>query len=124
MLQNAPVIAFLATKDAEKATVFYRDVLGLKLLADEAYALVFDAGSTMLRIQKVEEVTAVAYTSLGWQVSDIAASVKELDGAGVRFEQFPGIDQDDAGIMTFPDGAKVAWFRDPDGNLLSLTQHP
>ena len=124
MLESTPIIAFAATKDAEKATEFYRDVLGLKLIADEAYALVFDAGGTMLRIQKVAEVTALAYTSLGWQVPDIAASVKELDEAGVRFERFPGIDQDDAGIMTFPDGAKVAWFRDPDGNLLSLTQHP
>jgi catechol 2,3-dioxygenase-like lactoylglutathione lyase family enzyme len=116
-------MAFSATTDAERAKEFYRDKLGLKLVSDEGFALVFDANGTMLRVQKVKEVGEAKYTTLGWNVPDIAATVDELEKAGVNFERygFPG--QDEKGIWTAPGGAaKVAWFKDPDGNILSLTQ--
>ena len=122
MLTDTPLIAFLATSDPDATLVFYRDTLQLTLIADEPYALVFKAGGTMLRIQKVPQVTAVPYTWLGWQVTDIAAVVERLTAAGVPCEQFPGLPQDERGIMTFAGGARVAWFRDPAGTLLSLTQ--
>jgi catechol 2,3-dioxygenase-like lactoylglutathione lyase family enzyme len=123
LLSHAPIIAFGATTDAERAKVFYRDQLGLKLVSDDMFALVFDAGGTMLRVQKVKEVREAQYTALGWQVQDIAAKVDELSKAGVQFERygFPG--QDEKGIWTAPgSNAKVAWFKDPDGNILGLTQ--
>jgi len=116
-------MAFSATVDAERAKTFYRDQLGLKLVEDSPFALVFDAAGTMLRVQKVQQVREAQYTALGWQVSDIAAKVDELSKAGVKFEHygFPGVDE--RGIWTPPGSAtKVAWFKDPDGNILSLTQ--
>ena len=124
MLQSAPVITFLATKDSDKSKAFFRDKLKLKLVADEPFALVFDSGGTMLRISKVKEITVAPYTVLGWKVKDIVATVKQLAGDGVKFEKFQGFDQDELGIKTFPGGDKVAWFKDPDGNMLSLTQFP
>jgi catechol 2,3-dioxygenase-like lactoylglutathione lyase family enzyme len=116
-------MAFSATTDAERAKTFYRDQLGLKLVEESGFALVFDADGTMLRVQRVKEVREAQYTALGWQVPDIAAKVDELEKAGVKFEHygFPG--QDEKGIWTPPgSSAKVAWFKDPDGNILSLTQ--
>lgn len=124
MLGSSPIIAFAATEDAARALVFYRDVLGLELKSDEPFALVFDANGTMLRAAKVERAAPPPYTVLGWQVSDIAATVKALTGRGATFERYAGLDQDDAGIWLSPSGAKVAWFKDPDGNLLSLTEFP
>jgi catechol 2,3-dioxygenase-like lactoylglutathione lyase family enzyme len=123
LLESAPIMAFTATTDAERAKAFYRDLLGLKLVSDEHFALVFDAGGTMLRVQRVKEVRAAQYTALGWQVPDIAAKVDELEKAGVKFERYGFPDQDEKGIWTAPGGvAKVAWFKDPDGNILGLTQ--
>lgn len=122
LLASSKVMAFSATTDAERARAFYRDQLGLKLVEDQGFAMVFDAAGTMLRVQMVKEVRQAEYTALGWQVPDIAAKVEELEKAGVKFERygFPG--QDEKGIWTSPGGAKVAWFKDPDGNILSLTQ--
>lgn len=123
LLDSAPIMAFSATADPERAKAFYRDQLGLKLVEDSGFALVFDAAGTMLRVQKVKEVRQAQYTALGWQVADIAAKVDELEKAGVQFQRygFPG--QDEKGIWTPPGSAtKVAWFLDPDGNILSLTQ--
>jgi catechol 2,3-dioxygenase-like lactoylglutathione lyase family enzyme len=122
MLSSSPIIAFVATKDPAKAKAFYRDVLKLKLRADEPFALVFDANGTMLRVSKVKELTVAPYTVIGWKVSDIAAAMKKLAQRGVTFEKYKGLPQDEAGVCTFPEGAKVAWFKDPDGNTLSLTQ--
>jgi catechol 2,3-dioxygenase-like lactoylglutathione lyase family enzyme len=122
MLGNAPVMAFLATASSERARAFYTDVVGLRFVADEPYALVFDAGGTMLRIQKAESVTVAPYTALGWRVTDIRAAVADLAKRGVVFERYGFMDQDDAGIWTAPDGPKVAWFKDPDGHTLSLTE--
>jgi catechol 2,3-dioxygenase-like lactoylglutathione lyase family enzyme len=123
LLDSSPVMAFVATADAERAKVFYRDQLGLRLVSDEHHALVFDAAGTMLRVQRVKEVRQAQYTALGWRVDDIVAKVEELEAAGVKFERygFPG--QDEKGIWTAPGTTtKVAWFKDPDGNILGLTQ--
>ncbi len=122
MLNAANLRAFVATSDAAKAKEFYEKTLGLTFVSDEPYALVFDANGTMLRIQKVKDVAPIPYTALGWQVDDISATIIELTKNGVVFERFPGVPFDELGICTFPNGDKVAWFKDPDGNLLSLDQ--
>src|SRR5579862_1563966 len=102
LLESAPIMAFSATADAERAKKFYRDQLGLKLVEDSPFALVFDAAGTMLRVQRVKEVREAQYTMLGWQVPDIENKVTELEKAGVLFEHygFPGIDE--RGIWTPP----------------------
>jgi catechol 2,3-dioxygenase-like lactoylglutathione lyase family enzyme len=117
------IVTFLLTQKPEDATAFYRDKLGLTFLRDDGFALVFDAAGTMLRIGKVPEFTPAPGTVLGWEVDDIAGSVTELASKGVSFERFPNMGQDELGICTFPTGDKVAWFKDPDGNVLSLSQH-
>lgn len=121
MQLNNPVL-FLATANAERARAFYERVLGLAFVADEPPALVFRVGGSMLRIQKVQHVQPVPYTALGWAVSDIRRTVRDLRAAGVAFERYEGMNQDDEGIWHSPSGAFVAWFRDPDGHVLSLTQ--
>ena len=122
MLGSRAVVAFVATRDPDRARKFYEGVLGLRLVADEPFALVFDAHGTTLRLQKVQELAPARHTVLGWLVPDIAAAVGSLSGAGVSFERFPGLPQDDLGVCSFPGGGRVAWFRDPDGNTLSLTE--
>lgn len=122
MLNQSPPIAFVATQDAAQAQNFYENTLGLTLVADESFALVFDANGTMLRIQKVQVHTPRPFTVLGWQVVDIHTAIKRLTDRGVQFEQYGWASQDEHGIWTADDGTKVAWFKDPDGNLLSLTQ--
>jgi catechol 2,3-dioxygenase-like lactoylglutathione lyase family enzyme len=122
MLNDQELMAFAATDRAGDALVFYRDVLGLRFIADEPYALVFAAGAVTLRIQKVESHEPLPYTTLGWKVLDIAATVAKLRDKGVACERFPGMAQDGLGIWASPSGARVAWFKDPDGNVLSLTQ--
>jgi|SRR6185369_1579682 len=123
MLADFQIAAFVATANAERSRTFYENTLGLKLVADEEYAIVFDANGITLRIQKVRDVAPSPYTSLGWHVTNIEKMVEELSGRGVSFEIYDGFGQTDQGIMTFPNGAKVAWFKDPDGNLLSLDQY-
>jgi catechol 2,3-dioxygenase-like lactoylglutathione lyase family enzyme len=115
-------ILFLATANAERARAFYERVLGLEFVADEPPALVFRVGDAMLRIQKVEHVHAAPYTALGWIVSDIRRTVRELSAADVVFQRYEGMNQDSDSIWQSPGGALVAWFRDPDGHVLSLTQ--
>jgi catechol 2,3-dioxygenase-like lactoylglutathione lyase family enzyme len=122
MLAKSKPICFAATTQPIVATKFYREVLGLKLVQDTPFALVFDANGTMLRVQKVQTVVQAGYTVLGWEVADIGASVGELAKKGVRFERYEGLPQDKSGVWTTPDGSKVAWFKDSDGNTLSLTQ--
>ena len=97
-------------------------MLGLSLVEDSPFALVFDSNGTTLRVQKVEQVTPAPYTALGWQVTDIEASVRSLRAKGAVFQRYEGLSQDALGIWKSPSGAKVAWFRDPDGNTLSLTE--
>jgi len=122
MLDASPIIAFAAITNATRARRFYEETLGLTFVADEPPALVFDAHGTMLRLAKLPSVAAAPYTVLGWQVADIAAERDRLAANGVVFERYPGLPQDELDICTFPGGARVAWFKDPDGNLLSLTQ--
>lgn len=124
MLASSNIIAFVATTDAGRASQFYAGVLGLRLVEDTPAALVFDAHGTMLRLAKVRELTPAAHTVLGWNVAAIAAAVDEIAGAGVTFERYAGLDQDERAIWTSPGGAKIAWFKDPDGNILSLTEFP
>lgn len=120
---NNPVL-FLATANAERSRAFYERMLGLTFVADEPYALVFQVGHSMLRIQKVEHVVKAPYTALGWAVRDIRATVADLSKAGVVFRRYDGLGQDDQGVWHSPGGALVAWFQDPDENTLSLTQFP
>ena len=122
MLHSASLVAFVATAQAEAARHFYESVLGLSLLEDSPFALVFDSDGTTLRVQKVEQVTPAPYTALGWQVTDIEASVRSLRTKGAVLQRYEGLSQDALGIWKSPSGAKVAWFRDPDGNTLSLTE--
>lgn len=124
MLNTASVISFVATANAERAKAFYRDVLGLKLVSDGPFALVFDAHGTPLHVQKVPQHVALPYTALGWNVTEIAATVDGLVARGVTFERYPHFQQDARGVWAAPGGAQVAWFKDPDGNLLSLTALP
>ena len=121
MRLNNPIL-FLATMDVERSRAFYERVLGLTFVADEPPALVFRVGDAMLRIQKVDQVHPVPYTALGWAVSDIRRTVHDLSAAGVVFQHYDGMNQDVDGIWLAPSGAFVAWFRDPDGHVLSLTQ--
>ena len=122
MLALNKIVAFVATKDFAKARPFYQDKLGLKLVSEDGFALVFDIDGTMLRIAKVKDFTPAGFTILGWEVEGIEKSVSELVEKGVTFERFPGLTQDGLGIWSAPGGAKVAWFKDPDGNILSLSQ--
>jgi len=122
MLTDGKVMAFLATRDGNRARAFYEKTLGLRVISDDDFALALDTGGTMLRIQKVASFAPHAFTALGWEVPDIATAVANLAAAGVTCEHFPGLGQDQAGVWNAPSGARVAWFKDPDGNLLSLTQ--
>lgn len=122
MLTAANLVAFVATADADRAQGFYEEVLGLRLLERTSQALVFDARQTELRVTTVEGFTAAEHTVLGWQVAEARRAVRELVARGVVFERFDGLRQDDLGIWEAPGGALVAWFRDHDGNLLSITE--
>jgi len=106
-----------------RAKAFYGETLGLRLISEDAFAVVFDAHGTMLRVTPVGEMVPARYTVLGWQVSDIEAAVGELSVKGVVFERYAGLAQDEHGVWTAPGGTKVAWFQDPDGNLLSVSHH-
>jgi len=121
-MTNSKIICFVATRDAAGARRFYETTLGLKCVSEDPFAIVFDANGTMLRVQKVKDLAPAQYTALGWEVADIAARIRVLSEKGVRFERFPGVPQDELGVWTSPSGAKVAWFKDPDGNTLSLTE--
>jgi catechol 2,3-dioxygenase-like lactoylglutathione lyase family enzyme len=123
VLGSAKLVAFVTVTNAVRARAFYRDVLGLRLVSEDNFALVFDANGTMLRVAIASRVTAAPYTVLGWAVADITATVRELAAAGVRFERYPGMQQDELGIWQSPGGGRVAWFKDPDGNTLSVSQH-
>jgi len=123
MLASSKLVGFVATIDSSRAKAFYRDILGLLLISEDEYALVFDAHGTMLRVAIVGEIVLAPYTVLGWQVNDIDATVRGLAAKGVKFERDPWMEQDEVGIWSAPSGAKVAWFKDPDGNLLSVSQH-
>lgn len=117
------LVAFVTVVDVDKARAFYRDTLGLKLVSEDLpFALVFDANGVMLRVSIGKNRLNIPGTVLGWDVPDIRAAMSDLGSAGVRFERYSFLEQDEAGVWTSPTGAKVAWFKDPDENLLSLTE--
>ena len=122
ILGATDIIAFVPTKDSDKARDFYEGVLGLQCVSDDGFALVFNANGIMIRVVKMQQVTPVQYTILGWQVKEIEKVVTRLQEQGVRFERF-GFKQDELGIWIAPSGDKVAWFKDPDGNTLSVSEH-
>lgn len=123
MLSSSKLVAFVGVRDANRAKAFYRDTLGLSLASQDAYALVFEVQGTMLRVALVPEINPAKYTVLGWQVDDIAATMQSLGVKGVKFERYGLPTQDEGGVWTAPGGTKVAWFKDPDGNILSISQH-
>jgi catechol 2,3-dioxygenase-like lactoylglutathione lyase family enzyme len=124
-LSNYNIIGFVTVVDVDRARTFYRDTLGLRLVIEEPpFALVFDANGIMLRLAIAKERPPVSGTVLGWQVPDASAAVQDLQQAGVTFERYDFLPQDEQAIWTTPTGSKVAWFKDPDGNLLSISEHP
>ena len=120
---KSKLVGFVATRDQVRAKAFYQDVLGLKLISEDQFATIFDANGTTLRVTPVRELAPAQYTVLGWEVGDISATVAAMTRAGVKFEQYGFPTQDAQGIWSAPGGAKVAWFKDPDGNILSVAQH-
>jgi catechol 2,3-dioxygenase-like lactoylglutathione lyase family enzyme len=122
VLGTEKLVAFVGIRDPARAKAFYGDVLGLALVSEDPFALVFDAHGTMLRVSIVPEIAAARYTVLGWDVTDIAATAKQLGDLGVKLERFEGLQQDELGIWDSPSGARVGWFKDPDDNILSITQ--
>ena len=122
MLGSIDIVAFVPTKDFEKARAFYEGVLGLRFVKNDGFAMVLDANGIMVRVAKAQ-FTPAPFTILGWQVPDIEKMVAGLQAKGVQFERFGFLEQDALGIWTAPSGDKVAWFKDPDGNVLSVSQH-
>jgi len=122
ILQNCEVMAFVATTQPERARDFYCNVLGLRFEEDSPFALIVSAANATLRIQKIQAFTPLPFTALGWKVKEIRATAQQLISKGVKTERFEGMSQDDLGIWVSPSGARVCWFKDPDGNVLSLTQ--
>ena len=122
MLESSDLVAFVAATDLRRARAFYEQMLGLPVLEQNDIACVLDAHGTMLRVTAVREVARGGYTVLGWRVTDIVATARDLAARGVTFLRYAGMNQDEHGIWTAPSGAQVAWFTDPDGNVLSLTQ--
>ncbi len=122
MLADKELKAFVPTIMPDKAKTFYQDILGLKLLSEDNYALEFNANGVLLRVTFVPELKPQGFTVLGWNVPDILNEVKSLNKKGIVCEKYSFLDQDDLGIWTSPGGSKVAWFKDPDGNILSLTE--
>ena len=122
MLRDVELIAFVGSQDLAAADAFYGGVLGLELVESSSFSRAYDAAGTTLRVTLVESVTAAGYTVLGWNVPDIALSVDALAAAGVACTRYDGLDQDARGVWTAPGGTRVAWFLDPDGNVLSVSQ--
>ena len=124
MLTDKKLKTFVSTTRPDKAKGFYGNILGLKLLSEDGYAMEFDANGTRLRVTVVETLDPQPFTVLGWDVDELPSLIISLTEKGVRFERYNSLIQDKLGIWTSPSGAKVVWFKDDDGNLLSLTEHP
>ena len=123
MLADKELKAFVPTIKPEEAKIFYKDVLGLKLLSQDDYALGFEANGILLRVIIVPELKPQPFTVLGWNVGDIASTIKSLNDKKIFCEKYDFLEQDGLGIWISPNGSKVAWFKDPDGNVLSLTEY-
>jgi catechol 2,3-dioxygenase-like lactoylglutathione lyase family enzyme len=123
-LAGSKLCGFIATRDRVRAKAFYQDVLGLTLVSDDQFAVVFELNGNQVRVTPVQDYTPVPFTVLGWEVSDIEVVVDRLTKSGVHFEKYDFLKQDARGVWTVPGGgAQVAWFKDPDGNVLSVAQH-
>lgn len=124
MLGSQKLVAFVPVRNADVARAFYRDTLGLTMIYEDSFALVFDVQGVMLRVTLAGEFQPQRFTILGWQVADAVEFAGKLSAGGVHLERFPGLSQDEHGLWHAPGGAKIAWFKDPDGNILSISQHP
>jgi predicted enzyme related to lactoylglutathione lyase len=122
MFDDAVIKTFVPTTKPQEAKTFYQEILGFKLLNEDYFAIEFDANGTLLRVSIVPELNPQLFTILGWNVKDIHATIRELNAKGVTCEKYGFIDQDDLGVWVSPNGSKVAWFKDMDGNVLSLTE--
>lgn len=122
MLSSAKIIGFVPTGDLARAKSFYSGTLGFRVTGEDAFAVTLDANGTMVRVAKTGAHPPAPFTILGWEVADIREAAADLERRGVRLERFEGLPQDDQGIWTLPNGAKVGWFKDGDGNILSITQ--
>jgi catechol 2,3-dioxygenase-like lactoylglutathione lyase family enzyme len=122
MLNTAQLVAFVATTDLARARKFYQETLGLALVSADAFGCELDANGTLLRVATVQERMPASYTVLGWRVSDIRREMETLRRNGVAFERYQGFAHDELGVWSAPSGTLVCWFKDPDGNVLSLTQ--
>ena len=122
MLSSNKIVGLVPITDAARAKTFYADKLGLNFISEDPFALVFDANGNVLRLTKMKEFTPQRFTILGWEVPDIEAAVRQLMANGVKFERYEFVKQDELGIWTAPGGTRVAWFLDPDGNNLSVSQ--
>ena len=123
MLASSKLVGFVLTKDAQRARAFYEGQLGLEFVSEDSFALVLRAHGNMVRIGKAQEFTPAQHTVLGWEVEQIEAVVADLRKRGVQLEKYPFVQDQELGIWTAPNGNKVAWFKDPDGNVLSVSQH-
>ncbi len=123
MLASSKIIGFVPSKNSEKSRAFYEGKLGFQFVSDDEFALVLRAGETIIRVLKAKDFTPAPYTVLGWEVSNIETVVDWLTKRGVVFEKYPFVEDKKRGIWTAPTGDKVAWFKDPDGNVLSVSQH-
>jgi catechol 2,3-dioxygenase-like lactoylglutathione lyase family enzyme len=124
MLSGAAITPFLGSTDLVRARSFFEGILGLEVLLLDSFALVLKTPSGSLRVTQVQELVAAPYTVLGWDVADVRATVAGLAEQGVQFQLYPGMGQDALGVWTAPSGSRIAWFKDPDGNVLSVAQHP
>jgi catechol 2,3-dioxygenase-like lactoylglutathione lyase family enzyme len=122
MLESGKLVGFLITTDYDRAREFYEQKLGFQFVSLDQFALVMRVGGHHIRISKAASFTPIQGTVLGWEVSDVAAVVKWLAARGVSTEKYPFVPDKELGIWTAPGGAKVAWFKDPDGNVLSVNQ--
>ena len=123
MLASMNMMGFILTKDYDKARAFYESSLGFEFVSLDKFALVMRAGKSMIRIVKVPTFTPLQSTVLGWEVDNVETMVEWLTKRGVVFEKYPFVQDKERGIWSTPDGSKVAWFKDPDGNVLSVSQH-
>jgi len=123
VLNSAKLMAFVPIRDSRRSRPFYENVLGLRFISDDPFALVMDSNGVTVRLAKTPSFTPAGFTVMGWEVTGIEKTMAAMEKNGVRFERFPGLTQDAHGVWSAPSGARVAWFKDPDGNLLSVSQH-
>ncbi|HLI94008.1 MAG TPA: VOC family protein [Puia sp.] len=122
MLADQDIMAFVPTTDPVRGRAFYEGVLGLKVTDEDPYGIMFDANGTRLRMSVVGELVPAPYTILSWVVKDVRSVVRALQGKGVAFERYGFMEQDEWGVWRSPEGAQIAWFKDPDGNTLSVAE--